>query len=165
MTMPVYPLHQVLEVKKRRVEDAEKVVQEKRLALEKEKEKLVQCEASRDKVLNHKKAKLKQLRKEMESATTTDKIQQMKVYLKIVDDKLAIEEKKVKDQKDQVELAEKNLQMALHELKLKRQEVDKLNTHKETWLKEARKELEVQEERDMNELGTVTYLIRKRQGF
>ena len=49
MAKIVYPLKQVLEVKQKRVEDAEKVVLEKKLALEKEQEKLAQREADRDK--------------------------------------------------------------------------------------------------------------------
>jgi flagellar biosynthesis chaperone FliJ len=162
MTIPAYPLAQVLDVKRKRVEDAEKVVQEKERALAKEKEILVQKEAERDKVQNHHNDKLKQMREEMDSGTTSPKIQQMKVYLKVVKERLAVEEKKVKDQEEQVKNAEKNLEAAKVELKLKTQEVDKLLAHRTDWLKEIKKEQDIIEGREQDELGSVIYMTRHR---
>ena len=104
-----------------------------------------------------------QLRHEMDVATTSPKIQQMKVYLKVVDEKLKIEEKKVSDQQQQVSIAEKNVELAKEDLARKRQEVDKLKTHKTDWEKMMRKELEIIEGREQDELGTTTYLIHQRQ--
>lgn len=158
----VYPLKQVLEVKQRRAEDAEKVVKEKQLALNKELEKLAEREAERDKVKSHRKDKLQQLRDEMDHGTTTTKIQQMKVYLKLVDEKLKVEEKKVKDQQEQVKVAENNLEQAKIELQRKRQEVDKLLMHKKDWEKEKRKELEVIESREQDELGSIIHTMHQR---
>lgn len=163
MAKIVYPLLQVLQVKYKRVEDAEKVVKEKLSALEKEKEKLAEREAERDKVLEHHKNKLTQLRSELDGGTTSDKVTQMKDYLKVVKERVKAEEKKVKDQQDQVDLAEKNLQVAKEELRLKRQEVDKLETHRKDWEKEMRKEMEVIEGREQDELGTITHAIHQRQ--
>jgi flagellar biosynthesis chaperone FliJ len=163
MSKNVYPLKQIIEVKQKRVEDAEKVVKEKKDALEKEKQKLAERQAERDKVKEHKQDKLKQLRDTMDEGTTSPKIQQMKVYLKVVDEKLKVEEKKVKDQTDQVKLAEKNLEQALADLKQKRQEVDKLLTHKKDWEKEMRKEMEIIEGREQDELGSVIYNANQRK--
>lgn len=162
----VYPLKQVLEIKIRRVEDQEKVVQEKRDLLAREQEKLKQREAERDKVLQHHTDKLNQMRAEMDGGTTSPKIQQMKAYIKVVKERLKTEEKKVKDQKDQVQLAEKNLQQALDDLKAKRLEVDKLKSHRVDWETAMRKELEVIEGREQDELGNTIFLgklIQKRQ--
>lgn len=155
-----YPLKQVIEVKQRRVEDAEKVVLEKRQALEKEKEKLAQREAERDKVKHHKQDKLQQLRDTLDHGTTSPKVQQMKAYLKVVEEKLRVEEKKVADQKEQVKVAEKNLEQAQEDLRKKRQEVDKLLTHQKDWEKEMRKELDIIEGREQDELGSVIYISR-----
>lgn len=163
MASIAYPLQQVLEVKQRRVEDAEKVVKEKKDALEKEKEKLKQVEAERDKVLDLRKAKLKQMRQAMDEGTTSTEILQMKVFLNVVDDRLKVEEKKVKDQQGQVEVAEKNLEMAIEQLRIKRQEVDKLVTHREDWTKEMRKEQEVIEGREQDEMGNIIFSIKQRQ--
>lgn len=162
MPAQVYPLKQVLEVKIKRVEDAEKVVIEKRKALETEKEKLKQREEERDKAVKHHGDKLTQLRKCLDEGTTTDKIMQMKAYLKVAKERVKVEEKKVKDQKDQVDLAEKNLTMAQTELRMRRQEVDKLESHRKDWLKELHKEEEIIEGREQDEIGTIIFSTRQR---
>jgi flagellar biosynthesis chaperone FliJ len=163
MNQVIYPLKQIIEIKQRRVDEAEKIVKEKHLALTKEKQKLAEREAERDKVKNHKKDKLKQLRDTMDQGTTSSKIQQMKVYLKLVDEKLQIEEKKVKEQKEQVTIAEKNLEQAKLDLKRKRQEVDKLLIHQKDWEREKQKELAILEGREQDELGSVIYTIHHRK--
>lgn len=159
-----YPLKQIIEVKQRRVEEAEKVVKEKQAALLKEQQKLAEREAERDKVKTHKIEKLQQLRETMDHETTTDKIQQMKAYLKTVEEKLKVEEKKVKDQKDLVDKAEKQLEDAKNDLKLKRLEVDKLLTHQKDWEKEVKKENEIIEGREQDELGSVIHGVHQRKG-
>lgn len=161
----IYPLEQVLSVKRRRVESAEEVVKEKKRALEAEQAKLKQREAERDAVKNHYQDKLRQMREELDRETTSDKIQQMKAYLKVVKERLKTEEKKVDDQKEQVKLAEKNLEVAKMELKQRRLEVDKMVSHKEDWIREMRKEEEIQLGREQDELGNVMHLIHKRTGL
>lgn len=163
MAKAIYPLAQVIDVKKKRVEDAEKVVVEKRKALEVEQEKLKEREKARDEVKEHQRAKLMQMRKEMDEGTTSDKIIQMKAYLKVVDERLKVEEKKVQDQKAQVKTAEQNLENAILELNRKRQEVDKLLTHQKDWLLEMRKEEEIIEGREQDELGSVMFLVNRRK--
>lgn len=154
----VYPLKQVLEIKHRRVEEAEKVWKEKKQLLAKEEEKLKQVEAERDKVLKHKEDKLQQLRDETSHATTSPTIQQMKVYLKVVGEKLQVEEKKVNDQKEQVKNAQKNVDEAKKDLDHKRLEVDKIKTHQNDWEKVMHKELEIIEGREQDELGGIMFL-------
>lgn len=158
-----YPLKQVLEIKLRRVEEAEKVVLEKKKALEAEEEKLKKQEEARNKVKQHRIDKLQQMRDELDHGTTSPKIQQMKAYLKVVDEKLIVEEKKVKEQQTRVDAAAKDLEEARQQLKLKRLEVDKLKTHKEGWVKEIKKELEIKEEREMDEIGTVIFGIHRKK--
>lgn len=163
MAQIIYPLKQVLEVKQKRVEEAEKAVKEKLAALEKEKEKLAQREADRDKAIKHHTAKLMQLRSELDQGTTSDKILQMKAYLKVAKERVKIEEKKVKEQQDQVDIAAKNLQNAQNELRLRRQEVDKLETHRKDWFKQVRREEEVIEGREQDEIGTIIFSAKQRQ--
>jgi flagellar biosynthesis chaperone FliJ len=163
MAKIIYPLERVLDIKKKRVSEAEKVVLEKKKELEKEEEKLKQREAERDKVLNHRKDKLNQLREELDGGTTSTKILQMKAYLKVVEERLKIEQKKVIDQREQVKTAEKNLEIAKEQLRLKRQEVDKLNTHRKDWMKNAKKEEQIIEEKEMDEIGQVLYSIQQRK--
>lgn len=160
---PKYPLKQILEIKQKRVDDAERLVQEKQKILEQEKEKLAQREAERDKVKKHQQDKLQQLRDELDHGTTSPKVQQMKVYLKIVDEKLKVEEKKVQEQKVKVENAQKDVEEAKRLLFLRRQEVDKLTKHKEDWTKGMLKEEEIIEAREMDEIGQIIYNIHGKQ--
>jgi len=165
--LPVYPLHEVLEVKHRRVDQAENVVKEKKRLLEVEKEKLKQREAERDKVKQHHRDKMDQLRRELDQGTTSDKIDRCKLYLKVVLERLAIEEKKkVKEQQQQVDLAEKNLEAAKVQLKEREKERDKILTHKKEWTKETIKELQILETREEDEIGSIMFLtkmVRKKQ--
>lgn len=165
MSEPVYPLKQVIEVKQRRVEEAERLVREKIDALKKEQDILAQREADRDKAKKHYDDKLAQLRKTLDEESTSPKIQQMKAYLKIAKDKELVEQKKVVDQKKQVEVAEKNLENARKDLQIKRQEVDKLLSHKKDWTKEMKKEMEMIESREQDEIGSITYTTRHRRTF
>jgi hypothetical protein len=159
-TLPVYPLIEVLDVKHHRVEVAEMVVKEKKKLLEVEQQKLKEREAERDKVKNHLKAKTNQLRQMMDEGTTSDKIDRSKIYIKVVQEKLAVEEKKVKEQKQQVDLAEKNLEIAKNQLKEKEKERDKLITHRKEWEKEAKKELQIIETRLEDEIGSTMFLSK-----
>jgi len=155
-----YPLEEVLGIKHRRVEEAEREVQQKKEELQKQQEILAQKEAERDKVLNHRNEKLAQLRETMDSQCYTREIEQARAYLKIVKKRLAEEEKKVEEQKEQVDIAEKNLELAKQELVLRRKEADKLEEHKVEWTKEAKKELEEEEAREQDEMGSMIFLGR-----
>lgn len=159
---PLYPLADVLQVKKRRVEAAEKVLKEKQEILAKEEKILQERKEARDKVKQHEADKMAQMRHEMDHATTTDKIEQCRAYLKVVKEKLAQEEKKVLEQQKQVDIAQKNVDEARAELQRKRLEVDKLETHRKDWLKEWRKEQEIILGREQDELGSVIFNIRSR---
>lgn len=161
--LPAYPLKQIIEVKVRRVEDAEKVVKEKLSLLEKEKEKLAQREAERDQVKTHYKDKLTQLRTTLDEGTTSPQIIQMKAYIKIVEEKLRGEEKKVKDQQEQVNIAQKNLEQAREVLKQKRLEVDKIKSHQVDWEKEMRKEQEIIMGREQDELGSAIFISKHKK--
>lgn len=158
-----YPLLAVIDVKLKRVEQAEKVVLEKLKVLDQEKETLAQREADRDKVKTHKSDKLQQLRDELDHGTTCPKVLQMKAYLKVVDEKLVVEEKKVVDQKAKVDQATKDWEAAKEQLRLRRQEVDKLQNHRKDWEKEMKREMEIIEGREMDELGETMYITNKRR--
>lgn len=163
MTTPEYPLEQVMEIKEKRVDDAERVVEQKKRELEKEKEKLKKCEEERDKVVQHKQDKMNQLREELDRGTTSDKITMMKNYLKVVDERILVEEKKVEKQQEQVNVAIRNVEIAEEDLRMRRQEVDKLKTHKEDWVKQMKREMQLEEEKEMDEIGQVLYVLHQRK--
>lgn len=158
-----YPLEDVLKVKMKRVEDAERNLRQRKLELAQEEERLKEREKERDAVQKHMTDKVNQFRRELDAGTNTAKITQMKDYMKVVREKLMIEEKKVKDQKDRVKGAEKRVEEAKLDLLQKQKEVDKLKEHKENWLKGVAKELEVFEAKEHDELGNIVYTLQQRK--
>ena len=163
MSLPQYPLLQVLDVKRRRLEAAEKVVAERKAALELEQDKLRQLEVQRDKVKKHYIEKLDQFRRILDEGTTTDKIQQSKVYVKLTEEKLRVEQEKVTKQVGEVDTAKQNLLQAREVFKEHQKEVDKIVKHREEWTKETLAELELQESNDQDELGNVIHLSNQRK--
>ena len=162
MTADAYPLKQVIDVKKKRVDDAEKIVKEKKTLLEKEQIKLKEAQAIRDEVLHHYQDKLTQLRKELDETTTSAKIKQMKDYLKLVKEKLAKEEVKVNEQQKKVDNAQLELKKAQDFLREKQKEVEKLDIHKDEWTKEMKIEERKTEEKNQDDIGSTIFYGRKR---
>ena len=158
-----YPLQQVLEVKERRLSDAEKLVAERKKALEFEESKLRQLEVERDKVQLHYREKLAQFRRILDEGTTTDKIQQAKVYIKLTEEKLRVEQEKVNKQKAEVETAKQNLAQAREAWKEQQKEVDKLTKHKEEWTKQMKLELLLIETNEHDEIGNIIHLSNQRK--
>jgi len=163
MPDPSYPLEQMLTIKKNRFDAAVKTLEEKKAILEKAYEKLYDVTVERDEVLKHKIAKLEQLREELDKGTTTDKIQQGKFYLKIVDEKLVEKEKKVLEQQKQVDAAQKQVDIATDDLFQKKKDLEKLELHKKEWEKEMKYWIEQKEGIEQDEQGTSSHLLRKRE--
>ncbi len=158
-----YPLEQLIEIKENRLDQALKTLEEKREILAQEEKKLVKLEQERDDVLKHKLAKLHQLREELDKGTTTDKIQQMKNYLNVVNEKLLDKENKVKEQKDKVDYAKKQVEIAKQQVFEKQKDVDKLHLHKEEWMRE-RNQFEIKKESlEQDEIGSAIFQIKKKK--
>lgn len=158
-----YPLQQLMTIKQNRFDQAVKTLEAKKLLLEQALSKLDAAKRERNEVLEHKTAKLTQLREELDKGTTTDKIQQMKVYLKLVDEKLADKEKKVIEAQRGADLAQKQVDIATEELFQKKKDLEKLEMHKEEWEKEMRYWTERKEGSEQDEQGSATHTLRKRE--
>lgn len=158
-----YPLAQLMTIKKNRFDQAVKTLEQKKLLLEAAYEKLFDATQERDKILEHKMAKLTQLREALDTGTSTDKIQQMKVYLKIVDERLQEKEKKVVQCQTQVDLAQKQVDLATEELFQRKKDLEKLEIHKAEWEKEMRYWTERKEGAEQDEQGSAAYTLRKRE--
>lgn len=157
-----YPLEQIVAIKKRRLEEAEKVLAEKKALLEKELAKLKTLKEQRDEVKQHKEAKLQQLREKLDAGTTTDKIQQMKHYFKLVEEKLKQEELKVKEQEKQVDIAEKQVEAARQDLFKKQKDIEKLKIHHKEWSAELQDWIEQRDSVETDEMGNAMHSMKKR---
>jgi len=158
-----YPLQQLVAIKQKRQEEAEKVLKEKRAILEKESAQLKELEKARDEVKTHKEDKLAQLRASLDEGTSSDKILHMQKYLKIVQEKLLIKEQKVSDQNKVVDTAKKNVETARLDVIKKQQEVEKLTLHKKEWTQQMIKEELLKENILNDELGAQVHTIKKAQ--
>jgi len=157
-----YPLEQIVVIKQKKLDEAEKTLRDKKKALEKEEEKLVSVEKERNEVKDHRFAKLTQLREKMDEGAPSDKIQQMRYYLKVVDEKLKAKEIKVKEQVKQVENAKQQVEIARSDLVKKQQDVEKLQTHRKEWEKEMKGIAEHKENVESDEMGAMMHQRLKR---
>jgi len=158
-----YPLAQLTLIKKRRMEEAERFLQECKLKLEKEQKELKRVEKERDKTLKHKDDKETQLNDELSEGTTADKIRAAERYIKVVDEELQKKQKKVDDQKSVVKKAENALEAARSDLLKKQQDVEKMKLHRKEWDKEMRKIEKQQEGIVTDELGSAMHTLRKKR--
>ena len=126
-----------------------------------EEKKLLEVEKKRDAVKEHKQAKLKQLRDELDGGTTAPKIEQMKGYLKVVESKLQEEEGKVNKQQDAVSKATTRVEEAKQDVLLKEKDLEKLKIHKEEWEKELMQWTKKEEEKEHDELGSNAHTAKK----
>lgn len=159
--MNEYPLDQLVAIKQKRLEEAEKVLAEKKNILAHEEQKLAALEKKRDAVKEHYKAKLAQLREKLDVGTGTEKIQQMKQYLKLVSEELKVEQQKVEAQMKVVASAQVQVDLARQDLFKKQKDVEKLKIHHKEWQKEAHR-IEEQKEAVFNdESGSTMHTMKK----
>lgn len=161
--MAKYPLQQLMEIKLKRLDEAERELAKRKEELEEEEKKL-QTEIDKlQTILDHKAEKMAQMRAEMDQGTTTDKIKQIKSYLETVEDKRKIQDDKVKKQKLEVEKAEAAVEDALQNVFQKQADVEKLKMHRKEWDSE-QLYLEKQEEsKETEEMGTAMHVRKKKK--
>jgi hypothetical protein len=157
-----YPLEQLALIKQKKLEEAERVLTERKEQLEKEQKQLLVVEKERDEVKHHREDKLAQLRQKLDEGSTTDKIQEGKRYLKIVDEKLSQKQVKVTEQQKKVNTASDLLEEARKDLFKKQQAVEKLKIHRKEWEKEMKALEAYQEDLEGDEIGSAMHLLRKR---
>ncbi len=156
-----YPLDQLVAIKQKRLEEAERILAEKKAILAQEEEKLAALEKKRDEVKEHYQAKLTQFREKLDAGTATDKIQQMKQYLKLVAEDLRVEEQKVQTQMKVVATAQQQVELARQELFKKQKDVEKLKIHHKEWQHETHR-IEQQKDGVFNdEMGSVMHTVKK----
>lgn len=162
---PAYPLEQIATIKQKKCDEAERMLRERKLALEAEEKKLTEVEKERDEVKNHRFDKLTQLREKMDAGAPSDKIQQMRAYLKVVDEKLKAKEIKVVEQKKKVTQAKEQVEIARKDLLKKQQDVEKIQIHRKEWELEMKAVEERQEGSETDEIGSTLHHRTKQQAL
>ena len=157
-----YPLDQLVAIKQKRLEEAEKVLTEKKNLLAQETDKLAALEKKRNEVQAHYNSKLAQLREKLDTGGMgTEKITQMKQYLKLVVEQLKAEDVKVEAQKKVVSAAEEQVEVARQDLFKKQKDVEKLKIHHDEWKKETHHLEERHEATEGDEMGSTMHTLRK----
>lgn len=162
-SLPPYPLREVLQIKKRRVEEAEKILGEKKTQLKREEEKLAQAKKVRDAAEKTWQHSLLKLRQKMDKGTTPEKIQQRKRHLDKLKEEWQEKKEKVNVQKEEVKKAEKEVEAAREDLREKERGEEKIQTHREIWEKEIRKEQALLAAREEDEAGAIIFINNKRK--
>lgn len=159
--MPRYPLKQLAEIKQKNLETAEINLRDKKRILEQEQTSLTKKEKERDVVKEHRIDKLQQLRDHMDEGAVPHKIEQMKQYLKLVDEKLIVKQQAVVEQKKKVNLAEEEVEKARKELIECQQDVEKMHLHRKEWDREMHLIEEQKEGVEMDEIGAAGHERKK----
>lgn len=159
--MPRYPLKQLAEIKQKNLETAEINLRDKKRILEQEQTNLIKKEKERDLVKEHRIDKLQQLRDHMDEGAVPHKVEQMKQYLKLVDEKLAVKQQAVLKQKKKVTLAEEEVEKARKELIECQQDVEKMRLHRKEWEREMHLIEEQKEGVEMDEIGSAGHERKK----
>lgn len=158
-----YPLVEVIAIKRRRLEEAEKTLRAKKEIQELEKQKLEKLEKELDEAKKTYDTYMAKLRAAMDAGEPSYKIDQHKVHLRDLKDKYFIVQKKVDDQKKVVKKAEEAVEEARKIYMQKEKEVEKLKIHKTEWLKALEKEDLRQEEIKMDEISQSSFLKKSKE--
>lgn len=158
-----YPLIEVIRLKKRRLDEAEKILRDKKQILAKEEEKLKVIQ----KELNEAKTKfdtyLQKLRDAMDQGEPSSKIDHHKLHLKDLKELFLMCQKKLDNQKKVVKSAEEAVETARLDYQLKEKECEKLTIHKTEWLQAMTLEQARADELKMDEMSTSAHARKKKE--
>jgi flagellar biosynthesis chaperone FliJ len=157
-----YPLEQLMTIKKNRFDQAVKLLEEKKKLLEQAHARLHAAMQERDEVSKHKTDKIDQMRQALDAGVSSTKIQQMKVYVKVVQEQLDTKEKVVIQKQQEVNTAQQQVDLATQELFQRKKDLEKLEIHKAEWEKQVRVWTERKEGLEGDELGSAAF-ARKNQ--
>lgn len=163
MSQPAYPLQQLYEIKLKRLDLARKALKDKEHALEEENKKKKKLENERDEAKQHHAEKLAQIRQGLDEGLPSNKITQMRQYLKITQEEVVVRQRKVDEQQKKVDQAQAAVEEARKEVRKREMDIEKLDLHKIEWKKEV-KILEEHAATLLNdEIGTVIHTAKKKK--
>lgn len=159
---PKYRL-QVLLVIKERAKRATEIALGKAIRnLEEERKKLVKLEDEKVQLEERIKNELNEMRAKVSSGEAKMKDPQVHLnFIRKLKEDLEDLERRIEDQKEQVRMAEKQVQRCRADYILAAQEMDVMLKHKELWQKKIANDLNAADNKLMNELGNVIHQMNK----
>ena len=158
-----YPLEQLLEIKEKRVEDAERILNEKKEALQKEEDKLKQCLEKEKEAQQEYDDQLDTFYEDFEGGTKSHKIQQRKEHLKSLLEGVKVAKEKTIKQREVRDAAEVEKDEAKAILDQRRVDLDKIEEHKQVWVKADLEEKERLHIIEHDELGAMIHSRKNRE--
>ncbi len=164
MKKPKYPLEEIITIKGKRLEEAEKMLKHQKEILDEENKKLKECKKKLEDVKKRKIEKVKKHLDLLEKGTTSKEIAIHERYLKqVISEELQVEMKKVNNQEKIVKQSEENVVKARKEYLQKNQDVEKLNLHRKEWDREIEKQEILDESNEGEELNINIHSRKRRQ--
>lgn len=161
--MTEYPLKQLFLIKKMRLEEAERMLKQAKEQLKKAEAKLERAKKKCQEVVDRKNNKLKSLRDSFKRGTTSDKIEEIEVYIKeVIQEELKVEEENVQKEMQLVKKAEEAVEEARKNHYKKHQALEKIELHKKEWEKETKYEEIIKENIETDELGSIGHYKKRK---
>ncbi|MEC8306543.1 MAG: hypothetical protein VXZ72_01635 [Chlamydiota bacterium] len=160
--MTRYPITQLMIIKKKRLESAEKAWKKAKEKLQNERAKEKKLEKEKDKSLSHRNDKLRQLRQQLDSGEPSEVILATKRYLTITNEDLDAKQRVWQAQKEVVAQADQEVKLARKECIQKECDLEKIKEHQILWLRDHHKhEVRIQDKEE-DELGMLTHQQHQR---
>ncbi len=163
MSLAKYRLQPVLDSKEKKKKDAEKALAETRTELERQKKILQEREEEVVKAIKRKDDYSADLMKKMDSGLESGKITDGKAYLEVLKRSIEIARKKADDQKKVVQQWEEKVEAALVKVMEATKEMKVIEKHKGNWVEAAKKEIEIKEEKEQDEVAQNIYEQSRRR--
>ncbi|MBF0104880.1 MAG: hypothetical protein HQM16_06090 [Deltaproteobacteria bacterium] len=159
---PKYRL-QVLLVIKERAKRAREIALAKAIKkLKEEQEKLEVLKKEKKKIEEHIAKEKQEMRAKVATGEARIKDPQLHLsYIRKLEEDLEAKEREIEEQKKEIKRAEKHLQKCRSDYILAAQEHNMMVKHKELWEKKMQHELNITENKLMNELGNVIHQMNK----
>lgn len=163
--MPDYRLQALLDIREKAEKAAKDAFSEAVKALEGEKKKLEQAKQKLERMKVERKAKVQAFLDEMtKKGGGITGFQQMGRFENKLKDDEAQQGLEIERQKEAVTQAEQLVEQRRAEMAQAATDKKAIEKHKDTWKKEVRKELQMKEELNQEEIGNTLFLQRQMQG-
>ncbi len=163
MSLPKYRLQPVLDSKEKRKNEAEKALSDTRAELERQRNLLRAREEEVTRAIKKKDDTSADLMKKMNRGMESGKITEGRAFIDVLKRNIEIARKKADDQKKVVQQWEQKVEAALMKVTEATKEMKVIEKHKENWTEAEKKEIEIKEEKEQEEVAQNMYEQSRRR--
>ena len=164
MSVQKYRLQPVFDMKEKKKKDAEKALAETRKELLKQQKLLSDREQEWRNAIEKRQTYTAEFLAKMEKGMEQVRISQGKAYIEVLKQNIELAKKKVEEQKKVVHQWEKKVEAAVAKVMETTKDWKVIEKHKENWLETAKRESEMKEDKEQEEVAQSLYeQVRRRQ--